>query len=494
MVSIRLSPDNPASKWATLAVYFVIVAHNAVQFINFAPIEVEVKAFFRMDALEVNFLPTVYAITYPAFIIVGCLVFQRYGLWPSIVIAGIFNATGAVLRVVCVLWYRRYPLLLLSQIINGTSEVFYLSLPPLLSGTWFTEKHRTFATAVAVMSNSIGTCLGFVIPPAVIPPGDGYTYADRETQFLRFFSIQALIAVTVATVAATLLPPHPSRPPSITAPHTDVHEILPVIKRIIRNPSFVILALSIGISGDVLWTVASMLPQLLIPFGLNEEQCGWIGFALTLSGAALGWVVALFIDRYRMYKKPLLAMLCCAATCFSGVILVLLYEPSPAAIFGAVLVLMTVMGACLNALIPVQLELGVELTYPLPEAISTAFLVCLSGILSPLLTISGTELVGNAPTRTTAIWFMVGCGIVSTVAAILIMFVRDDESVLNRLRIERSARVITPLEAVSPATSGGDDDFIQLIHEEHHRRVSTKPYVPTAPPRRECDDGIVQSE
>lgn len=465
--SLRLRPDNPLSKWATLAVYFIIVAHNAVQFINFAPIEVEARQFFDLDSLQINFLATVYAITYPAFIIVGCLVFQRHGLWPSMVIAGLFNAAGALLRVACVLWSRRYPLLLLSQIVNGTAEVFYLSLPPLLSGTWFTEKQRTFSTAIAVMANSIGTCIGFVVPPAVIPPGGNFSDAERESQFLRFFLAQAVLAVTVAIAAGVVLPPLPAVSPSVTAPRTDFHEILPVIKRIVRNPSFVLLSFAIGIAGDVLWTVASMLPQLLIPFGVNEEQCGWIGFALTLSGAALGWLVAIYIDRKRQYKKPLLIMLFCAAACFCGVILTLLYATRPSTIFAAALVLLTIMGACLNALIPAQLELGVELTYPAPEAISTAFLVCLSGILSPILTISGTEMIGDAPTRDTVIWFMVGCALVAVISTVLMLFVRDDTHVLNRLRIEKEAVCVTLLEAVSAASSYSDNDGVRIIQDEY---------------------------
>jgi hypothetical protein len=278
-----------------------------------------------------------------------------------------------------------------------------------------------------------------------------------QAAFLRLVSWQAVFAVLII-VGCALLPPQPSRKASITSTRaTSLRDLVPSLKFLITHPPFVVLAFASGLANDSLWTFASFLAQLLQPFGVSEGQAGWIGFALTVAGSVSSTAVGLLVDRYRYYKQPLLGFSLSATVCFSCVMLTLLYGTSPNAIFALCFFFVTAMGALLSAAIPLQLEFAVELTYPLPEGITTAFLLCLSGILTPLLTLAGTEVVGDNPDHSSVLRFMMGCVVLTSLSAVLQLFVRDER---KRVVIEHSipsARHPSRLDG-RPEVPLGDDD------------------------------------
>lgn len=207
-----LNPNNPKTRWFILGVFCVLSASNGFQWINFAPIVEEVKEYFHMDALQVNFLATIYTIVYPATIFLGCIAFQRFGSWGGMLLGAVLNTVGASLKIVAVFWAPNYGLLATTQIINALSEVFFLSLPPLLAATWFNSHQRTFATSIGVMSNSLGTAFGFIVPPLVVTPT-----RKGAAAFGQLFGWQAVVALLV-TMAMFFLPRRPFKKPSNSCP------------------------------------------------------------------------------------------------------------------------------------------------------------------------------------------------------------------------------------------------------------------------------------
>lgn len=198
------------------------------------------------------------------------------------------------------------------------------------------------------------------------------------------------------------------------------------------HPSFLVLAFASGLSNDSLWTFSSFLAQLLRPYGVSEIQAGWIGFSLTICGSLGSTLTGLLIDKHRSYKLPLLIGTLGASLCFSAVTLSLLYVSSPTVLYGLCFFLVTMMGTFLSALIPIQLEFAVEMTYPKPEGVTTAFLLCLGSILTPLLTVLGTNVIGDNPSQVNVIYFMIGCSALSAISALAQIFIRDNLKRFNK--------------------------------------------------------------
>jgi MFS transporter, FLVCR family, feline leukemia virus subgroup C receptor-related protein len=445
----EIAAHHHKTRWVVLAVYCALSASNGFQWINYAPIIDEVKEYFEMDSLQVNFLATIYTVVYPALIIIGCVTFQRLGWYGGMIVGGALNALGAVLKIVGAVWAPNFAFLAFSQSINALSEVFFLSLPPLIASVWFGSHQRTLATSIGVMSNSLGTAFGFLIPPLVVTKAH-----HGASEFATLFGAQAVFAVLVV-VASVLLPQKPYHNPSLTASKdTTLRDLLPSLRYLITHPAFVILAFASGLSNDSLGTFASFLAQLLQPFGVSELRAGWIGFAMTISGSVASTLVGVYIDRHRNYKATIMAFSLGAVSCFSILTIVLLYSTGGKNdVFGLCFFFITLMGGFLSAQIPLQLEYAVELTYPKPEAITTAFLLCLSGILTPLLTLGGTDIIGNNPTKANVINFMMGCLALSGIAATMQLFIRDH---CHRVDIEKAVpteRHASYLEAVEDSSS-----------------------------------------
>ena len=422
-----LSGTSKYTRWVVLTVFCLLSASNGFQFINYAPIFHECRDYFGMSVLQVNFLTTIYTIVYPALIFLGCVSVQQHGPHGAMLLGALTNAIGAIIKTVGALYIPSFGILLLSQSFNGLSEVFFLSLPPVLAATWFNSRQRTLACSIAVISNSVGTAVGFIIPPLVI----NESHHSKES-FTLLFGVQAVVSIAIV-LFILLLPPRPENRPSITAAQTtSLKDVLPTLKYLMTHPSYLCLGFASGFCGDSLWVFASLLSQALPPFGVSEVQCGWIGFSLTMSGIVSASIIGAIVDKTRKYKSTLLGLSFGALASFSALLLSLMYGER-AKMFALSFTFVTIMGFFLSATVPLQLEFAVELTYPHPEGVSTTFLLCLSGILSPILTVIATNMLGESPLPRDIFSLLVLVISLTTVSAVLMLLVRDN---LHRVIIE----------------------------------------------------------
>ena len=124
----------------------------------------------------------------------------------------------------------------LGHILIGIVGPPVMSMPPRLSSVWFPPKQRTFATAVTVMSQSVGLALGFILVP----------FLTRHYDIRTMLYVSAELALFVALLATIYFPAHPPTPPSESADEDRTH-FLASLKALTFNPSFVVLAMSSGL-------------------------------------------------------------------------------------------------------------------------------------------------------------------------------------------------------------------------------------------------------
>ena len=124
----------------------------------------------------------------------------------------------------------------IAHILNGVVGLPILIAPPRLSSVWFLPKERTFATAIATMSQNIGIALAFIIVPFLTQ-----SYGIRT-----MLIVQAEMGLFVALLATIYFPPRPPTPPSVTA-NTEREHFITSIKLLLCNGSFLLIAISGGI-------------------------------------------------------------------------------------------------------------------------------------------------------------------------------------------------------------------------------------------------------
>ena len=163
---------------------------------------------------------------------------DRFGLRVSTIISSWILAIGMGIR--CFVpdgpgskWIF---LIHLGHIMIGVAGPPALITPPRLSSVWFPPKQRTFATAMMVLAQSVGTALAFIIIP----------YLTKHYDIHTMLYVQAEMGLFVALLATIYFPPHPLTPPSQSAT-TDRIKFWSSLKALMCNKSFIVLAISGGL-------------------------------------------------------------------------------------------------------------------------------------------------------------------------------------------------------------------------------------------------------
>lgn len=123
-----------------------------------------------------------------------------------------------------------------AHILNAAVGLPVMIAPPRLSSIWFPPKQRTFATAIAAMSQSIGVALAFIIIP----------FLTQSYGIHTMLYVQAEMGLFVALLATIYFPSRPPTPPSVTAT-AKRENFITSLKLLLCNGSFLLIALSGGI-------------------------------------------------------------------------------------------------------------------------------------------------------------------------------------------------------------------------------------------------------
>ena len=124
----------------------------------------------------------------------------------------------------------------LGHVLIGVVGPLALITPPRLSSVWFPPKQRTFATAMMVMAQSVGTALAFIVIP----------YLTHHYDIHTMLYVQAELGLFAALLATIYFPAHPPTPPSASA-ETERTEFWSSLKALMCNRSFLVLAVSGGL-------------------------------------------------------------------------------------------------------------------------------------------------------------------------------------------------------------------------------------------------------
>lgn len=195
---------------------------------------------------------------------------------------------------------------------------------------------------------------------------------------------------SVACIPSFFIPARPPIPPSASSA-VQKTPFIDSVRQIVRVVEFWLIFIPFSIYVGFFNSISALLNQILYPYGFSETQAGIAGGLLILVGLASSAIVSPLTDRFKHYLAvvricvPLLAVLYIA----------LFFAPPSAAGIAPTFVVCALLGASSFSLLPVALELLVEITYPFsPEVGST---LCWSGgqLLGAVFTIIQTALTAG---------------------------------------------------------------------------------------------------
>ena len=239
------------------------------------------------------------------------------------------------------------------------------------SQNWFGEHERVTATAIGALANQIGVALAFFFCPIVVPTADGN---DWDITLLMIYT--AIISVASFILIVLFFKSRPKTSPSrsslLLSRNTEKYSQLHVVKCLAKDVNYQNIFHSFGIVLGVFFAITTVLEQMLVKADFPPNTTIVLGTILVLIGMFGAMLFGWLADRTRAYKT--LIIICIVFSFLPSVVFAIvfwLYQRGDMGPWLSSVLLYAagaLMGFFMTALLPLCMDLSVEITFPLPEA------------------------------------------------------------------------------------------------------------------------------
>ncbi|KZV63362.1 MFS general substrate transporter [Peniophora sp. CONT] len=348
-------------RWAGIAALFALDAVVSMGLGWFGPIATEVSEQFGWTATQLNWLGNIPNCAYiiVAFIIPICS--RRLGMRYTVCIGTLLLLISTWLRYAgtsrSLSSGSSYSLVLVGQFVGGFGQPFFQVISPKFSELWFDVKTRTTATMIIALANPIGGAIGHLIAPV---------YADTRQGIL----VLSIISSCACPLAILILDKPPT-PPTFSGSKKSpgLRALLNALTgRKVQQDAYMTVRERIDF-GILVWAFATFSAAIdgfsrqsshwLKPYGYVSSQTGLIGSVLLLSGIAAALCTAPLLDRVLTHHIALAIRILCPIIGLAWLSLIWAVKEND---FAGILAIFAMIGACSITLLPIAVELGVELT------------------------------------------------------------------------------------------------------------------------------------
>ncbi|KAG2221677.1 hypothetical protein INT45_002715 [Circinella minor] len=362
-----------------LAVLGLLNIASSLSWLSVAPIPQQSVEFFGASSYTViNWFSNVFMLSYLFAGPISSFTYERYSIKAGIVLGAGLQVLGSWLRFFSVFVHAsngRLALAFVGQIICAIGQPFILSSSTPYAALWFSADGRASATTVSGLTNAVGMAIASLTAP-------GFVSNPFEIRY-NFLFIACF--TTAFAIPAIFIPSKPKTPPSYSASNSKERRMpfRESIRLLFTNFDFIIIWFTFGVMCGLFSTVTSLLAQILLPYGISEDDAGLAAVALIVAGIVGAVSSGIFIDKTGKHVWILRAFVPVAG--FMYLALLFVVKPDN---YGAIVGICAIMGFCTFSLLPVALELSVECSYPVSESISSPSLWLCSQILAFVFTVS----------------------------------------------------------------------------------------------------------
>ncbi|KAG1732247.1 major facilitator superfamily domain-containing protein [Suillus paluster] len=328
----------------------------------FGPISNDTSEDFDISLDQVNWLGNIICCVYIPVSLLVPLFCTRFGIRRCadvgvgmLLISGWVRYAGTITSLSS---ESAYALLFLGQFFSAISQPVFQVLGPKYSEMWFDLKGRTTATMIVAIANPVGSALGQLLSPLVGTP--------RQSVL-----VLAIMSTAVAP-ALFLIESEPPSPPTYAgskAPQSLNSLLLAMVGKV--RPSdpaymaprermdFTINALIFGVLVGAANALSVLSAQYFEPEGYSDTISGLFGATLLFSGILASVIIAPLFDRVLTHHLGITLKILVPIAAGAWLSLIWVVKPNNT---GTIFAIMVIIGICSIILLPVGLELGVEIT------------------------------------------------------------------------------------------------------------------------------------
>eukprot|EP00002_Diphylleia_rotans_P018704 TRINITY_DN3617_c0_g1_i1.p1 TRINITY_DN3617_c0_g1~~TRINITY_DN3617_c0_g1_i1.p1 ORF type:complete len:448 (+),score=102.51 TRINITY_DN3617_c0_g1_i1:47-1390(+) len=348
------------ARWHMLALFCLISVANAITWITFSPISDKVEEKYDVSFFWVNALSLVFMAVYIPVFFLASWTLDTYPLRYGLCIGAGLTAIGAWIRVggdsPDTFW-----LVMLGQVVAAIAQPFILNAPPKVVATWFPENQRTMGTTIASVANPIGVAFGFILPPA---------FAGDKDDIPFMLLVEAIICSVAFILFALLFKNNPPTPPSASQMPKDLENMSQSIRALMTDREFWIIFIEFGIGLGAFNSLATLINQILEPYGYTNDDSGTVGALVVFIGLIGAGIAGAAVDKTKKYK--LVLVICLGSSSLLALWWTLALKSDNLTMLALVGGLL---GGLMTPIMPVSLELGCEIAYPIGEALPSGLLM-----------------------------------------------------------------------------------------------------------------------
>ncbi|KAI7849847.1 major facilitator superfamily domain-containing protein [Circinella umbellata] len=413
------------SAWYVTACVMIVNAACAIMWTTMSSAPVSTMEWMQVDLTKLNWLSNVAAISNATFSLVAAYAYERFGIKTCLVGSAFINCIGCWIRCIAIMVApeKRYFIILLGQVIASIGGPFVYNIAPKLVSVWFAPKDRIIANTLISLS------IGMLISPLLMP-----RLANGASQ-VPFTLIVVAIISTACAIPIIFTPSKPKSSPSMSAVANRM-TIWEGVKTLSKSFQFWTICILTAINGGMYFTMSVVVIEAATPFGYSEQQSGIAASLLMLGGFISGSMIGYWIGKTQQHLliiKLLTPMVC-------GTYTMVIFEVVPNA-YGVLLCLCFMIGFFAMGLFPVQLEYAMEISFPVPESVSSNIIWSIATVFLLIFTVLMDALRAgpDATPPNNMTMSMVAAAIIMCVGSIPCIWLKGD---MKRMAVDQEAIVI----------------------------------------------------
>ena len=417
-------------RWLILFAFFnLLVSISSVQ-TSLTPVCQPLAVAFKVKTIVVTMSSIVFSITYIPMTFIAIKMFKEMSLSKVFRIACVIAIFGAWIRVLAE-ESKSFTWILIGYTVISLAYPILLSAITLICNKWLGDSERTVITQLCGLAIPIGTIVSFVLSGIIFSDPDTLI-AETKTLVL----VQNIWITSFASLLFIVIRDKPESPPSAVATQDQPRRNLALIfKEVFKLRSYVLLLVVFGLIDGSFISFSSIMSVLFAHYNLPGQpivySTGWIsmyGGVTAVFGVMSSMICGCFLQRTHKYLLTI-RIVCLLTTVMISVGLYTIPSEQNYFVLGNFVLL----GIVMVPIIPVSMNFGSELTFPIAPIMTNGILLMVGQGMGAVLGIVET-ILADYSVRVTLSSYGVICGI----AFFCSIFIKED---LKKTKFAKKARL-----------------------------------------------------
>ncbi|KAL0479103.1 hypothetical protein AKO1_007964 [Acrasis kona] len=393
---------------------------------TFAAIQDAAMRYYRIEYTQLwklNLMSLSYMIAYVPSALVASYIIDKKGLRLSVTIGCMLNFLSGWVRLA---GFKKgheyfYWISFSGQCLGALAQPFLTNAITSMASNWFGEKERTIATTIGAFTNILGGGIAFGVAPPLATIASRNGRDISEIGMVILLSSQALFASLLLLLCVSTFRERPPTPPSssFSSSHNVKHEVRQDLLSLAKNRDFVILFIAFGLGFGSFQAFTSLINQIVVPVGYNDDDAGIMGLAIIACGLVGAGIFGISADLTKRYKTLLMICGVLSAVSFTCFCVAIMYQKTTTTYWLCIAAICS-MGLTATAIVPLALEAAVEVTYPIAETLSNGLLYAAGTLCSIAILLAMSFMQPQIPdpirpgrtlpgSMQNALWVALGC-------------------------------------------------------------------------------------